>query len=410
MKIAVFNLGCKVNQYECDVIAEKLFFDGHTVSQKLEYADIYILNTCAVTAEAERKSRQAVARCLSFNRNAKIIVMGCASQNHPDSFQKDGVIYVSGVTDKLSVPEHISDQRFSKNIADLPLKYEEMNLLQPHRTRAFVKIQDGCNHFCSYCIIPFLRGRSRSRDLNQIVREIEYLSKQTNEIVLTGIDVMDYGKDIGYTLTDLIQALRHIDVRLRLSSVYAEKISEELLDALFSLKHFCPHFHLSLQSGDDQVLRDMNRHYTPDEYHSKIELIRKYNDNAGITTDIIIGYPTETKKAFENTLRFAENEKFSDLHIFPFSSRTGTVAAKLKPISSEIMKERKRKITQLKETLKTSFLEKNILVPQRILIEEKRGDYFAGYSENYIKIYTQKEGDILTVTPSKIYQDGLKEE
>ena len=409
MKIAIFNLGCKVNQYECDVLTEKLTFYGHEVAQELVFADVYILNTCAVTAEAERKSRQAISRCLKLNPNAKVIVMGCASQKSPESFRKDGVIYVKGVAEKMNIIDHLQDETFMESISDFPVHYEEMTLKIPHRTRAFVKIQDGCNHFCSYCIIPYLRGRSRSRDLRSIVDEINILSGQTKEVVLTGIDIMHYGKDNGESLTNLIRAIADADVRIRLSSVYAEEVSPELLDALFSLKHFCSHFHLSLQSGDDGVLKDMNRRYTTAVYRDKINLIRKYDQNAGITTDVIVGYPTETDEAFENTLRFVQEEAFTDLHVFPFSSRSGTVAARLPQISPDLMKTRKKRMAQMKETLKKNFLEKNLFVPQNVLIEEKIGDYNVGYSENYIKIYTKKDGELLTITPTALFNDGLKE-
>lgn len=409
MKIVVFNLGCKVNQYECDVIAEKLAFEGHDVTQELSYAEAYVINTCAVTGEAERKSRQAISRCLSFNPNADIYIMGCASQNASDSFRKNNVRYILGTNDKLSVVRYISERANGQNITDFPKEYEEMFLTKPHRTRTFVKIQDGCNHFCTYCIIPFVRGRSRSRKTEDVENEIRLLAPKTKEIVLTGIDVMAFGKDTGTGLVDLFDRIKDVDVRIRLSSVYAEKITPELLDKLFSLKKFCPHFHLSLQSGDNSVLKSMNRHYTTEEYLSKIDLIRSYDNNAGITTDVIVGFPTEGELEFENTCAFVKEAAFSDLHIFPYSVRKGTVAEKMVQNPRGVINERKKRLAEIKRELHTEFLTKNIGKEHEVLIEQTAGDKFVGYSRNYIKVYTDKTGDVVTVVPQKIYKDGLSE-
>lgn len=409
MKIVVFNLGCKVNQYECDIIAEKLAFEGHDVTQELSVADAYVINTCAVTSEAERKSRQAIARCKKLSPEAHVYVLGCASQNNPSNFQKDNVKYILGTNNKLSIVDRISDGSVGSEVGDISLRYEKMDLTRPHRTRAFVKIQDGCDHYCSYCIIPYVRGRSRSREISDVEKEIRLLSTKTKEIVLTGIDVMSFGKDTGTDLIELFKRIKDIDARIRLSSIYAEKISEELLDSLFSLKHFCPHFHLSLQSGDNSVLRSMNRHYTAEEYLSKIELIRKYNENSGITTDVIVGFPTETNEAFANTCSFVRMAGFSDLHIFPYSARCGTVAAKMKPLPPETIKTRKNGLFAIKEELHGKFLGKNVSVPQNVLLEQSEEGYNVGYSENYIKIYTKKKGDVLQIVPKKIFKDGLME-
>ena len=335
--------------------------------------------------------------------------MGCASQKSPESFEKEGVTFISGTANKMRVSNHINDSLFSKEVDILPLKYDEMTLSDAPRTRAFVKIQDGCNHFCSYCIIPYLRGRSRSREVEKVVDEIKILSKKTNEIVLTGIDLMDYGKDLGISLVDLFRKIKDVNARIRLGSIYAEKITTEFLDAVFAIKNFCPHFHLSLQSGDDTVLKNMNRHYTSSDYLDKINLIRKYDANAGITTDIIVGYPTETNKAFENGCDFVKEAKFSDLHIFPFSQRTGTPAAKLPVIPSNEMKERKNRMAEIKKELKNSFIRQNLGVEQEVLIEENIDGYNVGYSKNYIKTYTKQSGEIVKVLPNELTEDGLKE-
>ncbi len=254
MKVVVYNLGCKVNQYESDGILTRLSALGYEVADSLQYADAYILNTCAVTNEAEKKSRQAVSRCLHYNKDAKIIVCGCASQNDSKQFEgKNGVTYISGVANKHIIPEIL--EKKGVHVAPVLKEYEEE--LQPDlvRTRAYIKIQDGCNNFCSYCLIPYLRGRSRSRSIQSIVKECERLQQVTNEIVLTGIDMSSYGLDIGTTLAELIKNLSHIKIRVRFGSLEARVITEELLEATKNLINFCPHFHLSLQSGDDNTLK-----------------------------------------------------------------------------------------------------------------------------------------------------------
>ncbi len=408
MKAVIFTLGCKVNRYESDYIAQELAQKGYEVSDELSFADVYVLNTCAVTAEAEKKSRQAIARCRKFNEKARIFVIGCASQKNAGAFMKDNVVYVAGTGAKYDVINRIDQTAVTINNTDLPTEFETGTLYTPSRTRSFIKIQDGCNNFCSYCVIPYLRGRSRSAFIPDIVREAELLSEKTPEIVLTGINTMAFGKERGETLTDLIRALKNIDVRIRLSSFYAEGITEELMDALYSLKNFCPHYHLSLQSGDEKVLKDMNRRYTPEIYRKKIELVRTYDQNASITTDVIVGYPTEGEENFLNTLRFCREAAFSDLHIFPYSPREGTVAYCLKKLPSDIVADREKRLFDLKKELRTTYLKNNIGKEQEVLIEEKQGDYFVGYSRNYVKIYLKNDGNIVTVTPTEIYSDGLK--
>ncbi len=411
MKVVVFNLGCKVNQYESDLIIQEIKGKGHTVSDQLEYADVYIINTCAVTAEAERKSRQAVARCKKFNPNSKILVCGCASQKSPKSFEKENVTYITGIAKKVDIINEIDRLSVSNNVQKLPTDYEYNPVLkETTRIRAYVKIQDGCNNFCSYCIIPYLRGRSRSRKIEDVVSEVKQLSKITKEIVLTGINFVQYGEDIGVTLTDLIDSLKDFDVRIRLGSFYVEALNEKLLESLFSLKNFCPHFHLSLQSGDDSVLKSMNRKYTTDLYYEKIELIRKFDKNASITTDIIVGFPTETEECFYNTLNFLKRVKFADIHVFPFSAREGTKAYLLPKIEKDVILKRRDILLELKKDFQAEYLDKNINVNQCCLMEEKEGEFCVGHSKNYIKVYSDKVkiGEIGNIIPSKKYKQGLK--
>ncbi len=409
MKAVVFTLGCKVNRYESDLLLQELENRGYEVCEELVPADIYVLNTCAVTQESEKKSRQAVARCRACNENARIFVVGCASQKNMQSFVKDNVVYIGGTVSKNDILGYLDQEDVFLNKKDFTNLFEDGLLTRPSRTRSFIKIQDGCNNFCSYCIIPYLRGRSRSRKIENIVSEATELSKKVPEIVLTGINTMAFGKDTGETLPDLIRALSKIDARLRLGSFYAEGLTEELLDAFYSLPNFCPHFHLSLQSGDEKVLRDMNRRYTPELYRKKIELLRSFDKNASVTTDLIVGYPTETEENFLSSLDFVRSVGFSDIHVFPFSGREGTKAYLLPKISDEEMRSRKARSLLVKEQLRNIYLERNIGREQEVLWEENLDGYLCGYSKNYIKMYRKegKEGTVTRVIGSEKFQDGL---
>ena len=408
MKVVVYNLGCKVNQYECDSIIKSLKEKGYDVSCDLEYADAYILNTCAVTNEAERKSRQAVERCIKFNENAKVYILGCASQNNPDQFiKKDNVQYVIGTANKMSIVD--SFEKVGQDVQELPTTYEDDFSPAINRTRAYIKIQDGCNRFCTYCLIPYVRGRSRSRDIQSVVCEIEELSKFTKEIVITGIDLSFYGKDIGCTFTDLIKALKDINVRIRLGSLEVSLINKELLDALKDLKMFCPQFHLSLQSGDDAVLKRMNRHYKTSDFKAEVDLIREYFPDAGISTDIIFGFPKESGEEFENTLEFMKEIGFMQVHIFPYSKREGTVAAKMEQVDGNIKKQRCKKAEELALKLKQDYYKTMLGKTLEVLVEEEHDGYFEGYSREYIrvKIKNAKCGEIINVKAKSIDYDTI---
>ena len=287
---------------------------------------------------------------------------------------------------------------------------EDLPSIRKHKFKASVNIMFGCNNFCSYCVIPYLRGRARSRRADDCVREIEKLSRLTREIVLTGINLSAYGSDTGESLAGLIRALKDIDVRLRLGSFYAEGIDDELLTALKGLKRFCPHFHLSLQSGSDAVLKAMNRKYTASEYLEKVALIRTYFPLASVTTDIIVGFPGERDADFGDSLLLAEKAEFSDIHIFPFSAREGTVAFKFKKTDKSIVKEREAVLSELKAKLRRNYLEKMSDVRQRVLFESEENGYRLGYSEYYIKFYVDTAAEYGIIVPTEIFSDGLKGE
>lgn len=407
MKVAVLTLGCKVNKYESDALIFELKSRGIDATDNLEEADAYIINTCAVTNEAERKSRQMIERARKFNPNADIYVMGCASQNRPVQFEDRNVKMIIGTAGKKKILDELSQS--GTHLFELPTAYEDDLFSAQSLTRAFIKIQDGCDHFCSYCIIPYLRGRSRSRSVESIVSEVEKLPQDVKEIVLVGIDVSDFKIDGKKGLGSLLQTLDKYGKRLRLSSMEDSLIDEEFLKILSTLKNFCPHFHLSLQSGCDNVLKKMNRHYTTDEFANSVALIRKYFPLAGITTDIIVGFPTETEEDFEETLKFVEKVKFSQLHIFPYSKRDGTAASKLyKDLSGKVKNERVKRLEELGDRLKTEFLKTN--KTGRVLIEAKNGELFDGYTENYIKCYISgdvKIGEIVDVQIEKPFKDGV---
>lgn len=407
MKVSVLTLGCKVNKYESDALIFELKSRGIDATDNLEEADAYIINTCAVTNEAERKSRQMIERARKFNPNAEIYVMGCASQNRPVQFEDRNVKMIIGTAGKKKIVDELSHS--GTHLFELPTAYEDDLFSAQSLTRAFIKIQDGCDHFCSYCIIPYLRGRSRSRSFESIVSEVEKLPDDVKEVVLVGIDVSDFKIDGKKGLGKLLQTLDKYGKRLRLSSMEDSLIDEEFLKVLSTLKNFCPHFHLSLQSGCDNVLKKMNRHYTTDEFADSVALIRKYFPLAGITTDIIVGFPTETEEDFEETLKFVESVKFSQLHIFPYSKRDGTAASKLyKDLSGKVKNERVKRLEELGDRLKTEFLREN--KTGKVLIETKNGDYFDGYTENYIKCYVSgdlKVGEIVDVQIEKSFKDGV---
>ena len=382
MKIAVLTLGCKVNKYESDALIFTLQKKGFEATDALEWADAYIINTCAVTNEAERKSRQMIERCRKFNPSAKIYVVGCASQNRPSQFEKKGVVFVQGVAEKLKIIDHLLSE--GEKVYDLPLEYEDDFFSAQTKERAFIKIQDGCNNFCTYCIIPYLRGRSRSREAKSVIAEIEKLPKSVKEVVLVGIDVSSYCDKNGTKLIDLLEELDRFGFRLRLSSMEDNLISEDFVRRLKNLKNFCPHFHLSLQSGCDEVLKKMNRKYRTADFERTVNLIRKYFPLAGITTDVIVGFPTETEENFTETVNFIKKIGFSDLHIFPYSNRKGTVASKMfKDLPKSVKEERAKVLAEIRKKGKIDFIAKNDTL--EVLIEEEKNGVFFGYSKNYIK-------------------------
>ena len=405
-----------MNKYESDAICTSLEKMGYRVFDGLEKADIYLINTCAVTSEAEKKSRQMIARARKLNPNAKILVCGCASQNNKLQFEEKGVDYVSGCGGKNFVATYIDLIAKGEKINSLEvgngLQYEEMDFAKQTRSRAYIKIQDGCNNFCSYCIIPFLRGRSRSRALDSILQEAKSLPGFVKEIVLTGINVTDFKIEGKSGLLKLLQQLDPLGKRIRLSSLEETLVDEEFVQNLAKLKNFCPFFHLSLQSGSEKVLQSMNRRYTPAQFKKSVEIIRKYFKNPGITTDVIVGFPTETDEFFEESYNFIKQIGFSGLHIFQYSKRPGTMAARAKDLPALIKKERAKKLEELDKNLRRNFVCQNQTV--QVLVEEKEGEFYVGYSKNYIKCYVQSDknlvGEVVFAKVVRPYLEGARAE
>lgn len=420
-KISIFTLGCKVNQYDTDAMLAVFEHAGFEIAEGLEYADVYVVNSCAVTAEAEKKSRQSIARILKVNPNAKIFVCGCASQNNFSQFAKNNVQYISGSDQKLDFARKIvtefkgEEEQFDKIVPDkfdISTVFEDNDGIINLRTRHFIKVQDGCNNFCSYCLIPYVRGRSRSRALASIERELDEVSSVAKEVVVTGINLSAYGKDIGSSLTDLMKMLSKYDFSVRLGSLEVGVITKDFLDATKTLKRFCPHFHLSLQSGDDSVLKAMNRHYTTAEYYDAVRLIREYYSDPAITTDIIVGFPSEREEEFENSMAFARKVGFSDIHVFPYSSRRGTVAGRMPTLDPEIVLDRQKRMTALKHELVQNYLNKQIGMPVNVLFETQSRGVWCGHSPNYIKVYSKngEHNEIRLITPTHLYLDGVADD
>ena len=405
MKACVFTLGCKVNDCESGSLMEGLARLGYEVCDGLAPADIYILNTCAVTGEAEKKSRQAIARIRRISPHAEIVVCGCAAEKAPEAFaQKENVTVVAGARQKGKILELLGSRGVFLDESDG--EYDELLPPKTSKSRAFVKIQDGCNNFCSYCIIPYLRGRSRSRRMESAAAEI--LSCKAEEAVITGIDISSY-HDGGRGLADLLLAVKDARCRIRLGSLEVNAVTEELMRAAKEVKRFAPHFHLSLQSGAESVLRKMNRHYTKDDYRARVALIRKYFPDAAITTDIIAGFPTETEEDFLQTCALARRAAFSQIHCFAYSRRTGTNAAKLRDLPAEVKHERLHRLLALAEELRGAYEQKFIGKTLEFIPEEQKEGCFVGYSENYIRLYAPfgTVGQKVRVRAKERFRDGL---
>lgn len=418
-KVALHNLGCKVNSYEIDVMQQMLQKNGYEIVDFEQKADIYIVNTCSVTSIADRKSRQMLHKAKKKNPEAIVVAVGCYVQTGTEAILKDeGIDLAIGNNKKkdlvtileqylLEKGMHTEDKTLhDTTIIDInhTKEYEEMTLEQTaEHTRAYIKIQDGCNQFCTYCIIPYARGRVRSRKKEDIISEIKGLVKRGyKEVVLTGIHISSYGTDFGEPgLLDLVKSLQPIEglQRIRLGSLEPRIVTEEFASELAKLSKVCPHFHLSLQSGSLNTLKRMNRHYTPGEYLKGVEELRKAFDNPAITTDVIVGFPGETEEEFEETREFLENIQLYEMHIFKYSIRKGTIAAKMPDqVADEIKAERSDVLLEMEERLSRAYRETYIGKEVSVLFEEEKeilGEkYQIGHTPQYIKVAYKTDEDL----------------
>lgn len=434
--VAFLTLGCKVNTYETDAMEKKFRQSGFNIVSVDDVADIIIINTCTVTNMADRKSRQIIHRMKKKNPDAIVVATGCYVQAAKEKVLKDSSVDIAVGNNKKQdivaiVKDYLNDRTHNSAIIDINSKcdYEEMTIddNQMH-TRAYVKIQDGCNQFCSYCIIPYARGRIRSRKMEDIINEVTNLANNGyKEIVITGIHLSSYGLDFEhddtFTSTDynpfmykyLIKLLDEMSKvngieRIRLGSLEPRIITNEFLEDLSANKKICPHFHLSLQSGCDETLKRMNRKYTCEVYMNGLNLLRKYFDNPAITTDVIVGFPKEDENEFEQTTNFLKECNFSMIHVFKYSRRKGTVADKMDgQIDEQIKTQRSAQLLNLTASQHKEYMESFIGKKEKVLFEEivniDGHDYFVGHNERYVKIAVDKDGvranDILNVTIKK---------
>ena len=418
MKFCVYTLGCKVNYYESESIVRQLKELGD-VTTELDVADIYIINTCAVTNEAEHKSRGVIAKVKKLNPDAKIYIMGCSSQLHTkDYINKPNVVLVQGSENKQKVVQYIKDSIVGQKVDGICSVYDDDFFISGERIRSFIKIQDGCNNFCTYCIIPYVRGRERSRSLESIEKELQEVAKNSLEVVLVGINIAGYGKDLNpqRTLVDVVRLFeKYPNLRLRFSSFEMGAITDELLTELKALPSFCPFFHIALQSGSDQVLNKMNRRYTTSEYLKTIEMVRKVFPDASISTDIIVGFPTETEEDFNNSLNFVKKCNFSFMHIFPYSKREGTIASRWGILNGQIVKNRVKKMKELEQLQKLEFLKSRMSTIEEVLVESVDDGVAEGFTKTYIKCYILNVNEsiknkIVKVRLIEEYKDGMKGE
>lgn len=400
-KVAFLTLGCKVNQYETEAMTELFLKNDYDIVSSDEFADVYVINTCTVTNLSDKKSRQFIRRSRNKNSEAVIAVVGCYSQVSPEEISKiEEVDIILGTDNRNKLVEICEDFMKDKNKVNLVSdimkvrEFEELRIDDVEgKTRAFLKVQDGCNQYCSYCIIPYARGSIRSRKIDSIVREVKRLAQSGfKEVVLTGIHIASYGKDLGdERLIDLIEAIHETEglERIRLGSLEPTLITDDFMKRLSSLKKVCNHFHLSLQSGSDTVLQRMNRKYTTDEYKSIVGTIRQYMSDVAFTTDIIVGFPEETEQEFLETCEFVKTIGFSKVHVFQYSPRKGTPAAQLKQLDGNIKHDRSKKLISLSENLTKEFNEKFIGEQLEVLFENKskfKDDHIEGYTTNYIRV------------------------
>ncbi|MDO5015058.1 MAG: tRNA (N(6)-L-threonylcarbamoyladenosine(37)-C(2))-methylthiotransferase MtaB [Clostridia bacterium] len=418
MRFFIYNLGCKVNGYDAAMMSKLLTDLGLKKTEKPSKADFIIVNSCTVTSKSDSKSKKMLRHFKKENSKAKIILSGCMPQvmsaEEIENLSADFVIGNNNISELSeivqNIPESKNEVKAHKNDEEF---YEDDIKYESEKTRAKLKIQDGCNQFCSYCIIPFARGRARSMPLEKVFQKIDLIDAEGfKELVLVGINLSRYMEDKCESLIKVIDyanGKKNIE-RIRLGSLEYDNITDEFLMSLSKIEKFCPHFHLSLQSGSDKILKNMNRHYTALDYAKKIEKIRNIFDDPAITTDIIIGFPGETEKDFEETLDFVKKIRFEKVHAFPYSLRKGTKAAKMQQVPDDIKKQRTKELIGVSEEIREEFLKNQIGKKHLVLTEKVSQDSIFGYTKNYIpvKIYggTMERNQLVEVVITGV-KDGF---
>ena len=401
--LAIQTLGCKVNQYESEAISQLFQNAGYSIVSDLDIADVCVINTCSVTNMSDRKSRQLIRKCVNAKNKPLVVVTGCYSEAKPEEAAMiEGVSVVIGTNNKneiLSLVEKTLETG-GKTIEIFPENKDSSFNFAPvsdylEKTRAIIKIQDGCNSFCSYCIIPYVRGRCRSRNPDDILAEAVSLAKNGyKELVLAGIHVCRYGTDLdGITFTELLSQLENVKgiERIRLSSIEPSAFTDDFFEFYKKTKKLCPHFHISLQSGSNAVIERMNRHYTREAFIEIVRKLREIKVITTITTDVIVGFPGETEEEFNDTLDLISKVKFLKVHVFKYSKRAGTKAAEMEnQINGTISEQRSKKAIKLSEETEAEVLREYIGKTLNILFEEEKNGYMYGISENYIPVFVEK--------------------
>lgn len=426
--VAFYTLGCKVNQYETNAMEQQFIQNNYKIVDNTEKADIYVINTCTVTNMADRKSRQMLRRVKEINQSAVIVVCGCYAQVAKTELEQiPEVDIILGINEKNKIVQIVEEYLANKDniieVADVSKQKEFLDfgdVTYTEKNRAVIKVQDGCNMFCSYCLIPYARGRIRSRKIENVVSEIEKIAKQgIKEVVITGIHVASYGKDFDNENIRLINLLEEINKiegieRIRLSSLEPTIVDEKFAQRLAKLEKICDHFHLSLQSGCDATLKRMNRKYTTARYKEATEILRKYYPNANFTTDVIVGFPGETNEEFNQTYKFLKEIGFYKMHIFKYSPRKGTVAEKLpNQVDGNIKEERSRKLIELSNNMQNEKNSQYIGTTVKVLFEEYENEYYKGHTTNYmvVKVKTkEQEGFIDNIKDVEITENDTQTE
>ena len=427
MKVAFSTLGCRVNQYESEAMTEKFIREGYEVVDFSDVADVYVINTCTVTNMGDKKSRQIISRARRLNNDAIIAVVGCYSQIAPKEVSAiEGVDVVLGTRNKGDVVYYVNKARDEKKVqvhVDSVLqnkKFEELNIEEyQNKTRAFLKIQDGCNRFCTYCIIPYSRGSVCSKEPRKVLEEVKQLADNGfKEVILSGIHTASYGLDLDGTITlvDLIEEIEKIDgiERVRIGSIEPAFFTPEVIEKFKGFKKLCPHFHLSLQSGCDTVLKRMNRRYNAAEYENIVNVLRENIEDVSISTDVIVGFPGETDEEFKETYEFLKRIKLTKTHIFKYSPRKGTRAAEMpNQVDGTKKEERSKALIALNDINEKAFIEKYLGKDVEVLLEQKvknKENIYEGYTKNYIKVEVKKNeksntGDIIKCRIEKAHND-----